>query len=189
MKSKMLKAATISNSGNLPSRGRRIMLEQVQTAQPMVVRRRLVIERRIQGELILRISLYCILSSIVTSMMHLIAGHPGNTPEQSIYFSGILLLGVVVTLPLALHDAIRLSHRIVGPIYRLQRVMRRIARAESIAPIRVRQTDFWHDLIQDFNSMLLRVRMVDDDNCQRELDSSDGDGQPLVATGSRRGIR
>ena len=55
------------------------MLEQVQTAQPMVVRRRLVIERRIQGELILRISLYCILSSIVTSMMHLIAGHPGNT--------------------------------------------------------------------------------------------------------------
>jgi hypothetical protein len=51
-----------------------------------------------------------------------------------------------------------LSNRFVGPLVRLRRSMRKLARGEHVDPICFRDNDFWHDFANEFNAVAARVQ-------------------------------
>jgi len=55
-------------------------------------------------------------------------------------------------------DVVRLSNRFTGPLLRLRRSMRALARGEQVEPIRFRDNDFWHDFAEEFNALAARFR-------------------------------
>jgi nitrogen fixation/metabolism regulation signal transduction histidine kinase len=60
-------------------------------------------------------------------------------------------------------DSIKLSHRFAGPIYSLRRAIRDIADGKPARKLKFRRHDFWHDLADDYNAMLKRLELLDDD--------------------------
>ncbi len=81
----------------------------------------------------------------------------GNPLEQ---FLGMLhdylpvVICLLVLVPVMAWDAIRFSHRLVGPLVRFRRTMQDLARGETVRPIKLRQGDYLNDLRDDFNLML-----------------------------------
>lgn len=82
-------------------------------------------------------------------------------PENHAYYSFInmqrgeflwysLLSTVVLTVVLSLMGLL-LSHRIVGPIYKMRKYMKREAASSKRPPLEFRKRDFFLDLAQDFN--------------------------------------
>jgi hypothetical protein len=64
---------------------------------------------------------------------------------------GVLLL---ILVPVMAWDAMRFSHRLVGPMVRFRRTMQSIALGETVRPIKLRDGDYLTDLRDDFNQML-----------------------------------
>jgi hypothetical protein len=64
---------------------------------------------------------------------------------------GICLL---VLVPVMAWDAMRFSHRLVGPMVRFRRTMQSISKGETVRPIKLREGDYLTDLRDDFNQML-----------------------------------
>ncbi|MCA9262403.1 MAG: hypothetical protein KDA60_01085 [Planctomycetales bacterium] len=56
-------------------------------------------------------------------------------------------------LPLALLDALRLSHSFVGPIYRLRLELERYAKHPEVSFSKYRETDFWDGLAADVKNI------------------------------------
>jgi methyl-accepting chemotaxis protein len=50
------------------------------------------------------------------------------------------------------------SHRIAGPLYQLDRKMRRIADGEEPSPLHFRRRDQFVELAESFNAMLVKLR-------------------------------
>lgn len=70
---------------------------------------------------------------------------------------GSMVLVAVCLAPVFIHDSIKLSHRVVGPVMRLQSAMKQLNPAESNERIRVRKNDFLREVVADYNDMLDRV--------------------------------
>lgn len=64
---------------------------------------------------------------------------------------GVCLLLLV---PVMAWDAIRFTHRLVGPLVRFRRAMRAVAEGEPLRLIQLREGDQLNDLRDDFNLML-----------------------------------
>jgi len=64
--------------------------------------------------------------------------------------------GVVFVVMMGL--GILYSHRIAGPLYHLDRKMRRIADGEEPSPLQFRRRDQFVELAESFNAMLVKLR-------------------------------
>jgi hypothetical protein len=79
---------------------------------------------------------------------------PGSSAEliaKVLHHYAPVLAATIVVLPLVVIDAMRLSHRFVGPVFRLRQALRQAAEGQDVEPIRLRSTDFWIDVVEDFN--------------------------------------
>ena len=65
---------------------------------------------------------------------------------------------LVVLVPVMAWDAIRFSHRLVGPMVRFRKTMQAIADGEAVRPIKLREGDYLTDLRDDFNKMLEQLQ-------------------------------
>ena len=74
------------------------------------------------------------------------------------FFYGPAAIASFLLLPLVILDTIRFSNRFVGPMLRMQRSMRDLARGEEVEPIEFRGSDFWQDFANEFNAV--RARML-----------------------------
>lgn len=61
---------------------------------------------------------------------------------------------LIILVPVMAWDAIRFSHRLVGPLVRFRKTMQTIAEGEAVRPIKLRDGDYLTDLRDDFNKML-----------------------------------
>jgi methyl-accepting chemotaxis protein len=114
-----------------------------------------------QTHLVFRICLY--LTVFLLVLMNLVfawrlaSEGPGNVLAQ---FNAMLLdylpvmVCLLVLVPVLAWDAIRFTHRLVGPLVRFRQVVKRLARGEAVERITLRQDDFLIDLQDDFNAML-----------------------------------
>lgn len=68
----------------------------------------------------------------------------------------LLLLGGVVVLIgcLFVYEAIKFSHRLVGPLVRFRKVVKAITAGEELTTIQLRKGDYLQDLKDEFNEML-----------------------------------
>ena len=69
-----------------------------------------------------------------------------------------LLSTLMVFVPLAIAVGILLTHRIAGPIYRVQGYLERIARGEDPGPCRIREGDMLQDLCDRLNGAVEALR-------------------------------
>jgi hypothetical protein len=103
----------------------------------------------------LAIYLVCLVNLLF--IWRLLSEGPGNPVEQ---YAGVLtdnapaLLILVLLLPFLAYDAIRFSHRLVGPLARFRIVTEAIAKGDPIGLIKLRDGDFLAELRDDFNKML-----------------------------------
>jgi hypothetical protein len=55
---------------------------------------------------------------------------------------------------LFIFDAVRLSHRVVGPLYRFRKTIQAITAGEEVERVSLRKDDFLQELKDDINEML-----------------------------------
>ena len=77
--------------------------------------------------------------------------------SESWWTHGPLLLVLLCLLPVFVMDAIKLSNRFTGPIYRLRHVARSLATGQRPDPLEFRGSDFWRGLADDFNLVIDRL--------------------------------
>jgi nitrate/nitrite-specific signal transduction histidine kinase len=81
----------------------------------------------------------------------------GDLKSAGEMFAGIwrqystAVLASVFLLPLVIWDVIKFSHRVVGPILRLQQELQKLADGQPVQPLQFRTNDFWHPLAEQFN--------------------------------------
>ena len=63
---------------------------------------------------------------------------------------------MLITLPFAVYDSIKVSHRFAGPIYRLRADLAKFKNGESVS-IQFRDNDFWTDIPASINEMISRI--------------------------------
>jgi hypothetical protein len=126
---------------------------------------RLMIDPGVQGTLILRVVLYWIICLVGVTLMLFCWRMIVNGPQPlAVRWEGIwldfgpALVASVVLLPLVVFDVLRVSNRFSGPLFRLRRAMRALARGEHIAPISFREGDFWIEIAHEFNAIAARLQ-------------------------------
>ena len=129
------------------------------------LRRQWFVDSDVQGALVWRAILYwCACLGTMTLM--LLCWGILTGPSRLFYYHfndmwfyyGPALIVSVIILPLVIVDIVRLSNRFAGPLVRLRRSMRALARGEHVRPIRFRDDDFWRDFAEEFNAVVARVQ-------------------------------
>lgn len=125
-------------------------------------RSKLFVKKAIQGALAIRTVLYwffCLCTIFLfVAISTLFSGNLQSTGEM---FSGLwkqystAVLASVLLLPFVIWDVIKFSHRVVGPLIRLRNEMRNLASGAEVQPIRFRKDDYWHELADEFNRIIL----------------------------------
>jgi len=126
-------------------------------------RKRLFVDRSVQGAFMLRTAFYWLacmasLSMVDVAVSMLIDPLRLFYPDaDGLWFR--LAPAVVTTLlllPVIVYDSVKLTHRIVGPILRLRRGMRELAAGQPAEKIRFREGDFWQEFADEFNALVDR---------------------------------
>lgn len=128
-------------------------------------RRRLMIDPKLQGDLVFRVACYwlaCVLAvAFIASAPALLTAGEGRTwqvlANRALWAAGPSLLASLFLLPALLLDALRFSLRFAGPMKRLRSEVRRLADGQWQGPIKFRQGDYWHELAEEINRIALRI--------------------------------
>lgn len=133
-------------------------------AQTKRMRKRLFVDPKVQGALVLRVLLYWAVCVITITLM-LLCWNVLRTPRMFYTFLDDMwyryapaILASSVLLPMVMVDIVRLSNRFAGPLYRLRRSMRALGRGERVEPIHFREGDFWQEFAEEFNAVVARVQ-------------------------------
>jgi hypothetical protein len=129
-------------------------------------RKRMFVDPKVQGWLVARVILYwmvCLITVVLMLLSWRIITGPARvfyTHFDDMWFHyGPALIASLLLLPLVVIDLIRFSNRFVGPMLRLKRSMRQLARGEDVEPLEFRNTDFWKEFAADFNAIRMRTQM------------------------------
>jgi len=128
-------------------------------------RRRLFIDRPIQTALMVRAVSYCtivmMMQVFAVTVLPALFGPSDNSEaagERLWWTLGPAVVGSMAALPLILLDVLRLSHRWVGPIFRLRSYLRSLRDGEPVGELRFRERDFWPELADDFNEIAAELK-------------------------------
>ena len=129
-------------------------------------RKRLLVDPKVQGSLLIRAGAYwCFYAIAITEILlswNIISGPDGPFIG---YFRfgqlweehGVVMIASLLILPIMLLDALYISNRFVGPIYRMRRTMRAIAAGENVGPLQFRKGDFRLELADEINAVAAYV--------------------------------
>jgi hypothetical protein len=136
-------------------------------------RRRFLVDPKVQGSLLLRVftywaaclsAVFLLLAIVPLAVCGMVVESPPPVTQLLAETCRALwpaLLASLMVLPFILIDCLRLSNRFAGPMLRLRRAMNRLARGESVEPIKFRDEDFWYDFTEDYNRLAVRVRQLE----------------------------
>lgn len=142
-------------------------------------RKRLFVNRDIQGRLLARTSLYWVLYHAVLWMAmfffrfaeHRGAVMAGAEPRsfadlygQFVHEHSSLWVCSFAILPIVLWDLLKFSHRVVGPLVRFQRTLESLTAGQEVAEVKLRQGDLLSDLECAFNQYLASLRNLQSDS-------------------------
>lgn len=134
-------------------------------AKKKYLRRRLFVDPKLQGSLVVRAVFYWLMCLLTVTLM-LLCWRIMTGPARMFYAHfedmwhdlGPALVASLILLPMIVLDVVRLSNRFAGPVLRLRRSMRELAHGEPVEPIHFRDGDFWPDFAADFNAVVARVQ-------------------------------
>jgi len=141
-------------------------------------RKKLFVDSKVQGALVWRVVLYWVICLVTITLMLLcwrILTGPARLFythfDEMWYHFGPALVASFLLLPLVILDIVRLSNRFAGPLFRLRRSMRALARGEHVAPLKFRDGDFWQEIANEFNAIAERMH-------DRAPAAAEGDAEP-----------
>jgi hypothetical protein len=126
-------------------------------------RKRLFVDRQIQGALLFRIIIYWCFSVLAVCLFMLCVQALTRPADSFIGFFafdeffwnyGAVVLASAVLVPLIMLDVLVISNRFAGPLLRLRRSLRALADGEHVAPIQFRDKDYWRDFAGEFNAVV-----------------------------------
>jgi hypothetical protein len=115
---------------------------------------------RLQTLLSIRLALYFVLYQVTVWLLFAIERNMsealGRVFGQEWALSSYLLTGVPAALLGALFvwDAVRMLHRVVGPLVRIRRAIKAVTDGEALTPIALREGDHLQELKDELNAML-----------------------------------
>jgi len=133
------------------------------------LRKKLYVSSLIQGRIIGRLALYWALyHAVLWNVMfvyrylqyrgELLAGAPpqsfGELYQTFTLQHYSMLVCAIAIGPIVLWDALRVTHRIAGPLVRFQNSLKELAAGNAVEPIRLRDGDLLQDFQDVFNEFL-----------------------------------
>ena len=122
------------------------------------------IDRKVQGALVVRTSIYWMFCLFSVSLMLICwSAYTGPLKPFSVLVAelyhrhGPVLLASLILLPIAAMDVLRLSNRFVGPVSRTRAALAELAEGRAIEPIQFRDDDYWADLAGNLNEVAARL--------------------------------
>lgn len=152
------------------------------------LRKHLFVDYKVQGSLINRAIAYWFMCLFTITLM-ILCWRMVTGPARMFYTHfdylwfqfGPAFIGSLFILPLVVYDVVQLSNRFVGPLLRLRRSLKALARGEDVAPLQFRGNDFWQEFATEFNSVAERMHKLNQSAPAEEIDdqavlagSSDG---------------
>lgn len=129
-------------------------------------RKKLFVDCEVQRLLVVRIIVYW-LACMATLELLLLTWSIASGPEQPTFWAyfinydwpavGLRMLVALVVLVPIVWDALIFSNRFAGPIFRMGRVLREVAKSGTIEHVRLRRGDYWHGFADDLNAALARL--------------------------------
>jgi hypothetical protein len=117
--------------------------------------------RRLIGHWVVFLLVACVTSFVLQVLSN--PFRPLASHLQSLWWTqGPFLLVTVFLLPVFVIDTIKISHRFAGPVYNLRRAIREIVAGRPPRKLKFRRHDFWQDLAEDYNAMLLQLNLLDE---------------------------
>jgi hypothetical protein len=136
------------------------------------LRKRLFVDSKVQGALLVRAAVYWLCCIAVMTVMLIcweVFSAPGSISEiqfdQLWYRYAPALAASLLMLPFILLDVVRISNRIVGPIFRMRNYMRQLAEGKPVESLQFRQDDFWRDMAGEFNALSTIVQKARQTGC------------------------
>jgi hypothetical protein len=131
-------------------------------------RKKLFVDAKVQGALLVRAVWYWV-ACVVAAALILVNWRMITGPVRPFfshfddlwYHFGPAFLASLLLLPIIAFDSVRLSNRFVGPVLRIRRTLRSLAKGEPVTPIRLRDNDFWHELADEVNAVAERLQRIE----------------------------
>lgn len=127
------------------------------------------IDMKVQGALARRILFHWVAflgTAFVVSFIMQVLSNPFvslTTHLENLWWTqGPFLLVTIFLLPVFVVDTVKLSHRFAGPIFSLRRAIREVAAGNPARRLKFRHGDFWQELAQDYNAMLVRLGALEE---------------------------
>jgi len=113
-----------------------------------------------QTRLSLRIAAYFVLYQAIVLALLLLASDVWDMCQHTVgresawYFTviGLAVFGYVGFA--FIYDAVKFSHRIVGPLVRIRRAINAVTAGEAVDPVNLRNHDFLQEIKDELNNML-----------------------------------
>ncbi len=136
-------------------------------SQKKSMRKHLFVDPKVQGALVVRAILYWAACLIAITLM-LLCWRIITGPARMFYthfddmwfFYGPAAVASALLMPMVILDILRLSNRFAGPLVRLRRSLRDLARGEKVTPLRFRDGDFWQSIADEFNTVAARFEQL-----------------------------
>lgn len=127
-------------------------------------RRRFLIDAPVQLGLLRRLGLYaayCLITATLLVFFWRLLGDGEVRPYQhllsAVADASPLLAALLAILPFVAYDLLKLTNRFAGPVYRVRITLDRLARGETIRPVKFRDGDFWCELAPQLNVLAARL--------------------------------
>lgn len=142
-------------------------------------RKKHFVDRSVQGAILLRLvmhwGLFIVTAAAFLYFVELLTGAPHEAGKNLAARHGPTVLAVLVLAPIFLRDLCKLTNRFAGPMVRLRRAMHDLAEGRKVAPVQLRDGDFWKEFAVDFNRVVERVQ-----NPKHKNDGGEDLGQPTT---------
>lgn len=150
------------------------------------------VDRKVQGTLAKRLIIHWCLFFLVVTFFSLAIEWLSdpfttfhNLLTQAWDNHSPFLLVTLVLVPVFIYDAMRLSGRFAGPVFRLRRTIRKITETGRPVKLRFRKDDFWKDLAVDFDRMVMRLIQSHATAIGEDLTASEATEPPNASPGRR----
>lgn len=137
-------------------------------ARTRIKRKQLFVDPRVQGAILFRATMnwLCCMVTIVSLVLcwRMLVGpaRPAHLQLEELWAqSGPALIITLLILPFVMYDMGRLTNRFAGPLFRLRNSMRCLARGEKVEPVHFRENDFWPEIAEEFNALIVKIERLE----------------------------
>jgi hypothetical protein len=143
-----------------------------------VKRKQLFVDPKVQGALLARVfaygALYLFAIGVLMLGWRILSQPPAPflTHVRNLWFESLpIIVATCILLPFLATDIVRFSNRFCGPLVRVRDGLRRLARGDEAFPVEFRKDDFWRDMGDEFNAVVMKQRCLETD-LKRDADGA-----------------